>query len=108
MKGLAWMVAGIGVGVAAYVVFNQPGPKNRTGDSDVEDVAGRTALWGSKQRVAGTGNQLVGRAKEGIGRVTGDDQVASEGVAQQAVGGVKDSIGSVAQAAGEAIHDLNR
>lgn len=107
MKALAWMVAGIGVGAAVYVVFNQPGPKNWAGDSDVEDAAGRTAFWGSKQRVTGTGNQLAGQVKEGIGRVTGDDQLASEGVAQQAVGGIKDGIGKVAQAAGQTIHDLN-
>jgi hypothetical protein len=50
MKALTWMIAGIGVGVAAYIFVNQPGPLSATGDADVEGVADRTAFWGSKHR----------------------------------------------------------
>jgi uncharacterized protein YjbJ (UPF0337 family) len=108
MRALTWVIAGIGVGVAAYVVLNQPGPQYATGDDDVEYAAGRSTLWGSKQRLSGTGRGVAGKVKEGMGRVTGDDQLAGEGVADQVAGAVKDTAGSVAQAAGQTIHELNR
>lgn len=108
MKGFTWLIAGVGLAIAAYIVLNQPGPRYATGDDDVEDAAGRTSLWGSKQRLSGTGGRLAGRLKEGLGRATGDDRLAGEGVADQVAGAVKDTAGKVAQAAGETIHDLNR
>jgi uncharacterized protein YjbJ (UPF0337 family) len=108
MKALTWVIAGVGAGVAAYIVLNQPGPRYANGDEDVEYAADRTALWGSKQRLSGTGGSLAGKFKEGIGRVTGDDQLAGEGVADQMAGAVKDTAGRAAQAVGQTIHDLNR
>jgi uncharacterized protein YjbJ (UPF0337 family) len=107
MKALAWIMAGVGVGIAAYIVLNQPGLQSATGDDDVEYAAGRTTLWGSKQRVAGTGGGLAGKLKEGIGRATGDEQLTNEGVTEQVVGSVKNAAGKVAQTAGQTIHDLN-
>jgi uncharacterized protein YjbJ (UPF0337 family) len=108
MKALPWVIAGAGVGIAAYVVLNQPGPRYATGNDDVEYAAGRTSFWGSKQRLSGTGRGLAGRVKEGVGRVTGDDQLADQGVADQVAGAVKDTAGQAAQAVGQAIHELNR
>jgi uncharacterized protein YjbJ (UPF0337 family) len=108
MKGLTWLIAGVGVAVAAYIVLNQPGPRYATGDDDVEYAADRTALWGSKQRLSGTGGRLAGKLKEGLGRATGSGQLEGEGVADQVAGAVKDTAGQVAQAAGQTIHDLNR
>jgi uncharacterized protein YjbJ (UPF0337 family) len=108
MKAFPWVIAGVGVGIAAYVVLNQPGPQYATGNDDVEYAAGRTSFWGSKQRLSGTGRGLAGRLKEGFGRVTGDDQLADQGVADQVAGAVKDTAGQAAQAAGQAIHELNR
>ena len=108
MKALPWVIAGVGVGIAAYVVLNQPGPQYATGNDDVEYAAGRTSFWGSKQRLSGTGRGLAGRVKEGFGRVTGDDQLADQGVADQVAGAVKDTAGQAAQAVGQAIHELNR
>jgi uncharacterized protein YjbJ (UPF0337 family) len=107
MKGLTWVIAGVGVAFAAYIVLNQPGPQYATGD-DVEYAADRTALWGSKKRLSGTGGRLAGRLKEGLGRATGNDQLAGEGAADQLAGAVKDTAGKVAQAAGQTIHELNR
>ena len=107
MKALAWTIAGAGVGIAAYIVLNQPSPRYATGDDDLEYAAGRTTLWGSKQRVTGTGAGLAGKLKEGIGRAISDDQLTTEGVADQVVGAVKNTAGQVAQAAGQTIHDLN-
>ncbi len=108
MKGLTWVIAGVGVAFAAYIVLNQPGPQYATGDDDVEYAADRTALWGSKQRLSGTGGRLAGRLKEGLGRATGNDQLTGEGAADQLAGAVKDTAGKVAQAAGQTLHDLNR
>lgn len=108
MKALTWIFAGVGVGILAYIVRNQPGPQYATGDVDVEYAANRASLWGSKQRLYGRGGDLAGKLKEGVGRVTGNDQLADEGVADQLVGAVKDTAGKVAQAAGQTIHDLNR
>jgi uncharacterized protein YjbJ (UPF0337 family) len=108
MKAITWVIAGVGVAVAAYIVLNQPGPQYAAGDDDVEYAANRTTLWGSKQRLSGKGGGLAGRLKEGVGRVTGNDQLAGEGVADQVSGAVKDAAGEIAQAAGQTIHELNR
>jgi uncharacterized protein YjbJ (UPF0337 family) len=108
MKSLPWIIAGVGVGLAAYVILNQPPPQYANGYDDVEDVADKTAFWGSKQRIKGTGGRIVGKVKEGFGRATGNDDLAGEGLVDQAVGAVKDGAGKAANAVGKAIHDLNR
>jgi uncharacterized protein YjbJ (UPF0337 family) len=108
MKALAWMAFGVSLGVAFYIIMNQPAPMSATGDPDVEDAADRTSLWGSKQRVSGAGNRLKGRIKEGLGRAIGDDELVGEGAGHQVVGAVKDAAGKVAQAAGQTLHDLNQ
>ena len=108
MKALTWVITGVGAGIAAYIVLNQPGPRYATGDDDVEYAAGRAALWGSKQRISGVGGGLAGKLKEGIGRATGNEQLAGDGVTDQIAGAVKETAGKAAQAAGQTIHDLNR
>jgi uncharacterized protein YjbJ (UPF0337 family) len=109
MKTLPWILAGLGVGAAlAYVILYQPKPQAETGWDSVENAARRTTGWGSKARISGAGSDVAGKVKEGFGRLTGDPDLADEGVAQQAVGAVKDAVGAVAQAAGGALHDLNR
>ena|SRR5579863_5098708 len=108
MKALTWVIAGVGASIAAYIVLNQPGPRYATGDDDVEYAAGRAALWGSKQRISGIGGGLAGKLKEGIGRATGNEQLAGDGVTDQLAGAVKDTAGKAAQVAGQTIHDLNR
>jgi uncharacterized protein YjbJ (UPF0337 family) len=108
MKALPWILAGVGVGLVTYFALNQPGLQYETGNDDIEDAADRTAFWGSKQRVSGAGGTLFGKVKEGVGRATGDAQLADEGAADQVVGAVKDTVGSAAQAVGQTIHNLNR
>jgi uncharacterized protein YjbJ (UPF0337 family) len=54
------------------------------------------------------GTNAVGKFKEGLGRVTGDTDLANEGAVDQAVGATKDVVGEFAHAVGETIHDLNR
>ena len=108
MKALPWILAAVGLGVAAYVVINTPGPEYATGNDSVEDVARRTSRWGSKNRISGTGTTLVGKLKEGLGNVTGNPDLADQGVVDQVTGSVKDAAGAVAQAAGQTLHEFNR
>ena len=109
MKTLSWILAGIGIGVAiTYLVNNQSTSAYVTGSDDVEDAAGKTFNWGSKQRVTGTGSSVLGKVKEGVGNLTGKDDLAAEGLVDQATGSIKDAAGQVAHAAGQTIHDLNK
>ena len=108
MKTLPWILAAVGIGAAAYVVMNTPGPEYATGNDSVEGAARRTSQWGSKSRVGGAGTKIAGKLKEGVGRVTGNVNLENEGVGDQVAGSVKNAAGSVAQAAGQTLHDLNR
>jgi uncharacterized protein YjbJ (UPF0337 family) len=108
MKALLWVIAGASAGIAAYIVLNQPGPQYASGDGEVEYTAGRTTLWGSKQRLSGAGSGFTGKLKEGLGRATGDAGLADEGVTDQVIGAVKDTAGKAAQVAGQTLHELNR
>jgi uncharacterized protein YjbJ (UPF0337 family) len=108
MKSFPWILAAAGLGVAAYVVMNTPGPEYATGNDSIEDAARRTSAWGSKNRITGTGTHLGGKLKEGIGNLTGNPDLANQGVVDQVAGSLKDATGSVAQAAGQTIHEFNR
>jgi uncharacterized protein YjbJ (UPF0337 family) len=109
MKTLSWILAGVGAGaILAYVVLNQPRLQAENGWDSVENAARRTTRWGSKSRLSGMGSKVTGKLKEGFGRATGDTNLADEGVGDQAIGAVKDAVGTVAQVAGETLHDMNR
>ena len=109
MKALPWIMAGVGAGIAAtYLLMNQPRMQSETGYGSVEEGAARTLGWGSKARLTGAGRNIAGKVKEGVGRMTGNTRLANEGVGDQAVGSLKDAAGTVAQAAGQTMHDLNR
>jgi uncharacterized protein YjbJ (UPF0337 family) len=108
MKSLPWILAAVGIGVAAYVVISTPGPEYATGNDSIEDAARSASRWGSKSRISGTGTNLAGKLKDGVGRITGNQDLADQGVVDQVAGSVKDAAGSLAQAAGQTLHDLNR
>jgi uncharacterized protein YjbJ (UPF0337 family) len=108
MKALPWFLAVLGVGVATYIVLNQPGPEYDTGSDTVENAARGTSRWGSKARVGGLGTNLAGKAKEAVGNFTGNTDLTNEGLGDQIAGTLKDAAGSVAQAAGQTLHDFNR
>ena len=108
MKTLPWIVAGVGTAVAAYFWMNQPRMQHATGSDSVEGAAGRTSLWGSEQRVKGLAAGLLGKAKQGVARVTGNDSLAGEGLVDRAAGSVANALGETAQAAGHTLHNLNR
>jgi uncharacterized protein YjbJ (UPF0337 family) len=97
-----------GAAIAAYILINTPGPEYATGNDSLEDAARSTAQWGSKKRVTSKGSSVLGKLKEGVGRATGDSDLASDGLVDQAAGAVQDAAGHVAQAAGEALHEVNR
>ena len=79
MKSLPWILAAVGVGAAAYILYNTPGPKYATGSSDIEGAARSTSQWGSKSRLRGAGGKFVGKAKEAFGNATGNADIANEG-----------------------------
>jgi uncharacterized protein YjbJ (UPF0337 family) len=112
MKTLPWIVAGVGAGMATYMMLRQQRTPQLataagTGYGAVDDAANRTDAWGDQQRVAGAGTNVVGKVKEGLGRLTGNDQLASEGAADQVAGTVRNAAGGVGNAAGQTLRDLN-
>ncbi len=107
MKTLIWILTGVGLGVAVSILLNQSPSQYATSSSDLDDAADQTSLWGSKQRLKGTGGNLVGKAKEGFGKATGDDELEGEGLVDQAVGAVKDTAGKAAHAVSDTIHSVN-
>ena len=130
MNKLFWIAAGASLGIGAYIILNgQPDPAYRS-SYDSDDLAGgaqegydnvtgklrsgarrvarKTSNWGTEQRVSGTASELGGKLKEGLGNLTGDQDLQGEGVADQAVGAFKDVAGKVAHAASQTIHDLNK
>jgi uncharacterized protein YjbJ (UPF0337 family) len=99
----------MGVGAAlTYALFYESTLQQDAEFDGVEDTANKMRGWGTKQRFGGGADTLVGRMKEGAGRIAGDDDLAEEGVGDQGVGAVKGTVGRWGQAAGETVHDLNR
>jgi uncharacterized protein YjbJ (UPF0337 family) len=108
MKTLAWLAAGVGVGLTAYLIMNAPAPQSATGYDDVEDAARSTTGWGTKQRAKGTGGSLLGQIEEGVGDLTGNEELSNRGVGDEIAGTAQKTVGKFAQAAGKTLHDLNR
>lgn len=109
MRNLAWIVASLGAGAALWVMWHRRDRQYQaTGVASIEDAAKTTFGWGTKQRVAGSAERGTGKIKEGLGRIAGKDDLAGEGVMEETVGTARDAAGTLAQAAGETIHDLNR
>jgi uncharacterized protein YjbJ (UPF0337 family) len=109
MRGSHLLLAGIGVGaIFTYLLFYEPTLQHETEFDSVEDAANEAWRWGTKKRFGGGVDNLVGSFKENVGRATGNDDLAAEGVLDQAAGTFKDVAGAFGRAAGETIHDLNR
>jgi uncharacterized protein YjbJ (UPF0337 family) len=109
MKPIHWILGGMALGAAvAVILLSEPDLQHETRSGNIEDAANQAWRWGTKKRFGGAADRLVGRAKESIGRVTGDDNLVGEGVINQAAGAVKDTAGRWGHAVGETIHDLNR
>jgi uncharacterized protein YjbJ (UPF0337 family) len=111
MRALPWIIAGVGIGVGVtMLLFNEwePSYATDTAYDSVERAARKTFGWGTKKRAEGKVGAFAGAVKEGVGRLTGDYDMADEGTADRVVGNVKDAAGKVGHAVGETIHDLNR
>lgn len=108
MKTIAWLLAGIGIGLAVYLVANAPEPEYATGSDNLAEAARNTFGWGTRQRAAGLGRNIAGRVKESVGNLAGNSDLADSGVADQVEGNVREGVGRFAQAAGQTLHDLNR
>jgi uncharacterized protein YjbJ (UPF0337 family) len=107
MKSFLWVLAGIGTGIAAYLILSAPSPQYATGSDDVEDAANKTAWWGAKQRFKGTGGRIAGKVKENLGRATGDEGLATEGAVDQVAGAAKETAGQAAGAVSDTVRNLN-
>ena len=109
MRALPWILVGVGIGaVITAAFFSEPEAEYATGYDNVEGAARKTFGWGTKTRAKGTVESVKGAVKEGVGRIIGDDEMASEGSAERAVGDIKDAAGTVGHAVAQTIHDLNR
>jgi uncharacterized protein YjbJ (UPF0337 family) len=110
MKALPWIVAGVGIGVGVTLLLRltEPEAEYATGSDAVESAASKTYGWGTKTRVGGKMRSAAGAIKEGVGRLSGDQDLADEGAADRVVGNVKDAAGKVGNALGQTIADLNR
>jgi len=64
MKALPWIIALAGLGAAAYVILNTPGPEYATGSDTIEGAARGTSQWGSKSRIRGAGGSLSARPRK--------------------------------------------
>ncbi len=108
MKTFLWIL-GVGtLGVAAYIVFANNQLDRAPGRSDVDDAGEQVGSWGTKQRVRGTGGQVGGKLKQGVGKVMGDKSLEGSGLVDQATGAVKDAAGQAAHAVQDTIQDLNK
>jgi uncharacterized protein YjbJ (UPF0337 family) len=104
MRAGSLLLTGIGVGaVLTYALFYESTLQQEAEFDGVEDTANRMRRWGTEKRLGAGADTLVGRMKEGIGRIAGDN-----GIEDQVVGGAKNTVGRWGQAAGETVHDLNR
>jgi uncharacterized protein YjbJ (UPF0337 family) len=68
-----------------------------------EDVVrGEPRAFADHDRVEGSGRQLSGKVKEGVGHLTGDEKLKAEGKGDQVAGKVQNAIGGVKDAVRDA------
>ena len=91
MRALPWIIAGVGIGVGVTILLFNEEPVFATGHDGVERAARKTFGWGTKKRAEGKMGAVAGAIKEGVGRFTGDYDLADEGTADRVVGNVKDA-----------------
>ncbi len=102
MNKALWFVTAASLGVVAYVLFNQ----SPVTAADGEDQSGAVGAWGTKKRVSGTGNQVAGKVKRGVGQALGNDKLQGSGVVDQVKGAAQDLAGKAAQTVRDAAQDL--
>jgi uncharacterized protein YjbJ (UPF0337 family) len=107
MNKLAWILGVACLGAAGYVLWSEIAERNLQPVDGWDEASARVGAWGTGKRVTGIGGQLGGKLKQGVGRLTKDPDVESEGVVDEFTGKVKDAAGQAAHAVSDTIHDLN-
>jgi uncharacterized protein YjbJ (UPF0337 family) len=69
-------------------------PQERLNPLHVEPATEERAMV-DKNRVDGSAKNIGGKVKEGIGKVTGDSKLQTEGKADQAEGKIQNTIGGI-------------
>ena len=62
----------------------------------------------NRDELEGKADQLKGRIKEGVGKMTGDADLEGEGLGDQAAGTVQETFGRGKRKVGEAIEDVGK
>lgn len=62
----------------------------------------------NENEIKGGAEQLKGKVKQGIGKMTGNERLHDEGVADEAAGEVQQGVGKATRKVGEAIEDVGR
>ena len=58
-----------------------------------------------EDKIKGTANEAIGKAKQGIGEATGSDRVEGEGVIQEVKGKGQKAVGDAKQATKDAVNN---
>ncbi len=103
MKKVLWFLTAASLGFAVYVLLKD---SPLTAAANGNDPSGAVGRWGTKERVSGTGNQLGGKLKQGIGEALGNEKLQGSGVVDQVKGAAQDLAGKAAQTANDAAQEL--
>ena len=103
MNKTLYLLLGATAGAAAMYLY-----LNSDATSGLSDAADQATRWGSKQRVTGSGGEVLGKIKQGFGEATGNDQLANEGMFDQVKGAVKNVAGQAAHAAVDAAQKASK
>jgi uncharacterized protein YjbJ (UPF0337 family) len=106
MNKLAWILGVACLGAAGYVLWSEITERNLQPVDGWDEASARVGAWGTGQRVTGIGSQLGGKFKQGVGRLTEDPDLESEGAVDEVAGKVKDAAGHAAHAVSYTIDDL--
>jgi uncharacterized protein YjbJ (UPF0337 family) len=60
----------------------------------------------NRDELEGKGEQIKGKVKQGAGKLTGDERLHDEGVADEAAGDVQEGFGRARRKVGETIEDI--
>lgn len=105
MNKLLWLLGGTALAVAVFAILNEPDLLSADG---VDRFAAKVGTWGTKQRAAGAGGNILGKVEQFAGNLTGNRDASDQGTLDQASGAARNAVGQVAEAAGKTISDLNK
>jgi uncharacterized protein YjbJ (UPF0337 family) len=60
-------------------------------------------MGATSDKIKGTANEAIGKAKQGIGEVVGSDRLQGEGLIQEGKGHAQKAVGDAKQAAKDAV-----